>query len=227
MVGPLASGRQCRRIDHANPFFHARNSANDATASGSGCLACASAAALTAGSAARRNGLVARSSPIVPDRRRQRRHSAIALILLARPPLDQHRIAGLDGERKAEVRDRVFVAAVHARVGRERGELTERRPHLRRRAFEQPAASGGEQRVAAENRGSTSRRLDECDMAHRVARNVEHIERDPDSRHVHAIAFHERYRATRNRFTRAPAPAPASGRAAPRCRRHDRHGGAC
>ena len=51
--GPAPAGVQ------RNAFFHARNSANVATSSGSARPACASAAARTAGSPARRNGLVA------------------------------------------------------------------------------------------------------------------------------------------------------------------------
>jgi len=55
----LAAARQ------ANPFFHSRSVANASTTFFIGRAACAAAAAVTFGNSARRNGLVARSAPIV------------------------------------------------------------------------------------------------------------------------------------------------------------------
>ena len=108
------------------------------------------AARLTAGIAARRNGLVACSSR---DRRRQRRHAALALGLLARlraaaarhcPARPRARSAGWRACTRGRSR--------RASPGGSAASLRQRRPHLRRRAFEQAAAAGGEQRVAAEHR---------------------------------------------------------------------------
>jgi hypothetical protein len=52
--------------------------------------------------------------------------------------------------RETQIRQRVLVGAVHARVGRKRGQASERRVHLCGGAFEQATATRGEQRVPAE-----------------------------------------------------------------------------
>ena len=118
--GPLSGS-------YRKAFFHSRSAANASTASASGRPACACAAANTAGSAARRNGLVASSSSM---RRRHGRQAAIALGLLARLPLDQRRVARLDRAREAQVRERVLVPAVDTRIARQRRELRQRRDHI-------------------------------------------------------------------------------------------------
>ena len=146
MVG-VAAGSVNPTRGRQNAFFHSRSVANASTASASGRPACACAAANTAGSAARRNGLVARSTSM-REGTVGRPRSRFACSRRCRSC--SAAIAGLDRQREAQVGERVFVPAIDERVARERGELRERRQHLRRRAFEDPAAAAGEQRVAGE-----------------------------------------------------------------------------
>ena len=63
----------------------------------------------------------------------------------------------------------------------------------------QPAANS----VSPQNSSGSSPDVLIGDMPGRVAGNVEHRERDVDARHVDAVAFAERVRAPRNRFSRA------------------------
>ena len=62
----------------------------------------------------------------------------------------QRRVVGLHRQREAQVAQRVLVGAVDPGVGRQRGQSRQGMMHLRRGAFEETAAAGGEQGVAAE-----------------------------------------------------------------------------
>ena len=79
MVGRAARGASTARLEARSSTRAARRTSRRRRPAA--CPACAAAAALTAGRCARRNGLVARSSPIVEGTRRL---AAIALGLLAR-----------------------------------------------------------------------------------------------------------------------------------------------
>ena len=125
---------------------------------------------LIAGSAQRRNGLVASSSPIVvgsvglPSARS-------ASTFAVRGP--QGRVVRIDGQRETGIGQRVFVAAIDQGVGGQGGELLQRFEHHRRRALEQPAAAHGKQRVGGE--GHLSLRQMVADMAGGVAGSGDHL----------------------------------------------------
>ena len=175
MVGVAAvEQRQPRRAGsrQRNAFFHSRSVANASTASASGRPACASAAANTAGSAARRNGLVARSSVHRRRHRRQARDRASPARAL---PLAQRRVAGLD----RAARSAGWRACTRARSRRacrpaSAASFASEADHLRRRAFEEPAAAAGEERVAGERDRHAVARSDVGDLPRRMARHVEH-----------------------------------------------------
>ena len=107
------------------------------------------------------------------DRRRHCRFAAPARGFVARRPLAERRVAGLDREREADVRQGVLVGAVHAGRRRQRGQRIERRDHLPRRSLEQPATPTREQRVAAEQQRRQVIRGEVGDVARGVARHVD------------------------------------------------------
>jgi len=98
---------------------------------------------------AAQDGLVAFSSRSVLGSRRPSVLAQLPVACLARL---ERRVAGLDCLGEADVGERVLVPAVDLRVVGQRSELFQRRVHLLRRAFEQPPAAAGEQRVATEQR---------------------------------------------------------------------------
>jgi hypothetical protein len=105
----------------------------------------------TAGSLQRRKGLMARSSA---DGRRQR----LAAPGRAAPGSAMYSCsAALPGSTAAAKRrlDRVYSWVQQTRVSAGSAASAQRVRHLRRRAFEEPAAAGGEQRVAAEQQRRT------------------------------------------------------------------------
>jgi hypothetical protein len=59
-------------------------------------------------------------------------------------------VARLDGSRKGQVRQGVFVGAIHLGVTRQGCQLLQGVEHLRRRAFEEPAAAR-RKRVSPQN----------------------------------------------------------------------------
>jgi hypothetical protein len=74
--------------------------------------------------------------------------------------------------------------AIHQRVIGQGGQLAERADHLRRRAFKQAAAAAGKQRVAAEQPGRAILALAHVgDVAHGVARHIQHIQLQRQTRH--------------------------------------------
>ncbi len=92
---------------------------------------------------------------------------------------------------------------MHFRFAGQAGERIERIQHLRGRPFEQPAATAGEQRVAAENvrRAARIGHLEIRDMATRVTGHVENGEIERGRHDVHFIALFEALRQVRNRFS--------------------------
>ena len=86
----------------------------------------------------------------------------------------QRRVAGLDGDGKAGVAEGVFVSAINPGVAGQRPQLRERLPHLRRRAFKEPAAAEGKQGVAAKER--LGPRQMEGEMAAGVAGRSDHAD---------------------------------------------------
>ena len=101
------------------------------------------------GSCQRRNGLVDSSSA---DRGGQRRLAVGAQPVDLGGALLQRRIGGVDGQRKAGIGLRVFVAAIDLGLERQRRQLLQRFEHHRRLAFEQPAAAQRKQRVGGKKR---------------------------------------------------------------------------
>ena len=106
-----------------------------------------------------------------------RRHGRLALAAqrrrCARRDAFSTRIVGLDRQREARVRFRIFVAAIDDGLAGQRGELAERFPHHRERRLEHPPAAEREQRVAAERELVLLEPID--DMAGGVARRLDHL----------------------------------------------------
>src|SRR5438552_16827320 len=84
-------------------------------------------------------------------RRGKRREVVAPQARIAGLALEQRGIAWLDGLGKADVRQRVFVPAIHERVIGQRGKLLERRVQLLWRSLEYAPTSAGEQRIATEH----------------------------------------------------------------------------
>ena len=95
---------------------------------------------------------------------------------------------GFDREGKAKVRQRVFVSAIDLRLGRQRCKRRQRRPHLLRGTLEQAAAAAGKKRIAAEEHRRSAELPEQRNVAGRVARDVDHVERRVDPRHDDAVA---------------------------------------
>ena len=94
------------------------------------------------------NGLVARSSAIVVGSVTSPRSRAS---VTSAHPADERLVVRLDGQREEAVGERIFVAAIDARLRRQRGEpLQVRRASAPRVALEQAAAAHREQGVADE-----------------------------------------------------------------------------
>ena len=86
-------------------------------------------------------------------------------------------IARLHGTGKAQVGERVFVRTAYARVAGQGRQLLQRGQHLRRRAFEKPAAAGREHGVAAKEQGRLSRGFGHVgDVPGGVARHIKDLE---------------------------------------------------
>jgi len=75
---------------------------------------------------------------------------------------------------KAKVGKRIFVRAKQLRLRRQRCKAAERLPHLLRRSFKKPPASGGEKRIAAEKRIADAIGK----VPARVARGIDHLDRN-------------------------------------------------
>ena len=149
-------------------FFHSRSAAKVSTRRPGARPACAAAAGDDRGLRARRNGLVARSSSIVDGHRRQ---AAIALVLLARARARAS--AALPGSTASAKRRFASVyscAAVDERRRRKGRELGERGAHLRGRAFEEPPAAAGEERIPGERDRRAPAAAKIRDLARRVRR---------------------------------------------------------
>ena len=84
------------------------------------------------------------------DGRWQCRLALLAPLLLAKAALNQLCVVGFDSQRKAQIRQCVFVRAVDACCGWKGREACQRRVHLCRGALEEPPATGRKKRVAAE-----------------------------------------------------------------------------
>src|SRR5262249_51616269 len=137
-----------------------------------------------------------------PDRGRQGGLSLLALRLLARLPVPQRGVVRLDGLGEAKIGERVLVAAIHARIVGQGRQCRQRRPHLLRRAFEQLAATGGEQRIAAEYGWRSAHVAEIRDVSGGVARNVHHAQRNGQSGNVDDVTLDQGTRARRYRFVR-------------------------
>ena len=165
---------------------------------------------LTAGSAARRNGLVASSSA---DRRRQRRLAAVALGLLARLSLPRSRHWPVRPRARSEG-SRACIRARSTRACRAAArELAKRRPHLLRRAFEQLARNRPRTACRRRTRRRAVHAPGERDVPRGMAGDVEHVQRDARCRGTSTrVVFRERTRARRE-STRAPDRTPARAEA--------------
>ena len=172
------------------------------------------------GSRQRRKGLMRRSRPSVDGSVTSSRSRSAATSAWA------SRTSWLSGSTAAanlQVRGRVFVAAVDLRGIGQRSQAIERIEHLGGRAFEQAAAPGAEQRVAAEERRRDRRK--------RYARGYA---RESPSRRIRARGSQvlpRRLRpapAHRKAFFRGPArrPGPRAWRPVPGLRRRGRRDGA-
>ena len=94
-------------------------------------------------------------------------------------------IAGLGRRGERQVREGVLVTATHQGRIRQGPQSIQRLQHLRRGAFEQAAAAGAEQGVAAEQQAVP----DVGDMAQRVSRHLQDGEGQADFRQPDGIAF--------------------------------------
>ncbi len=137
---------------------------------------CARAAATTAGSPQRRNGLIARSRAIVDGsvglpRRAQR----LAVCGCAGDVV----VAGLDGLREAQVGQRVLVAAADP-VSRPaaRASLPQRAVHLRRRCLRRGLPQPAENSVSPQKSSRLARAAsgEVSDVTGGVGRDVDHVE---------------------------------------------------
>ena len=91
--------------------------------------------------------------------------------------------------------------AVHPGSGRQAAQAVERGQHLRGRAFEQAAAAGGEQRIAAEQQGLARPASGVVsDMPQGVAGDVQDFEVESEFRHGDAIAVAQRMGHAGNRL---------------------------
>ena len=77
------------------------------------------------------------------------------------------------------------MAAIHQGIGRQGGEFAQAGEHVRRIAFEQPAAAQAEQCVAAQQRGTV--RIIEGDMPDRMAGRVDDLAHGVADRHRVAL----------------------------------------
>ncbi|MOA02368.1 hypothetical protein D3C78_1218160 [compost metagenome] len=84
-------------------------------------------------------------------------------------------IVRLHGQGEAQVAQGVLVGAVHAGLRRQAGQALQRGVHLLGGAFEQAAATGGEQGVAAEQQGLVAVATEQGDMPGGMPGHVQHL----------------------------------------------------
>ena len=178
-----------------NPSFHARTVANTSVAVGSGRPAWRSAASRTELVRERRKGLMRRSRPSVDGSVTSSRSRSGR----SRPAPRGRRGCRVRRRGEPEVRERVFMAAVHPRCVGQICDAVEGIEHLCRRAFEQAAAAGAEQRVAAEQGAVTH----VGDVAERMSGNRHHGEFEPEVSKV-CRRLRRRAPAPRRAFFRGP-----------------------
>src|SRR5690606_39620900 len=106
------------------------------------------------------------------DVRRQRDAVGFAQARRFGKPLGDGRVGGFHGPREAQIAQCVFVGAVDTCLRWQRGKALQRVEHLFDRAFEQAAATGCEQRVAAEEPGGLWIIVEIGDMAERMPRHL-------------------------------------------------------
>ncbi len=114
--------------------------------------------------------------------------------------VDQIRVVWFDRQRKPEVRQRVFMAAVDLEVWRECRELFKRFKELGRRAFERPSTPDREQCVARKQPFVVKK----GNMAGGVSRDVEYPERGREAFDPNLISLGHRFCHPGDGFPRWP-----------------------